>query len=93
MAKAKVVPSVSIDAQRGGYIVRGNWVGIKADRTDVCGFCVRTKFDADRLVAAIKAGVVFTNPSIKTNIYGDTYVNSNCQLGRRLNSGLKKLGF
>lgn len=49
---------------------------------------------AKRLQKACLAGVVLVNPQIKTDIYGKTYVETNCRvLGRMLNADLKRLGF
>lgn len=49
-----------------------------------------------RLVNAIEAGVVCTNPKVMTDVNGQTYVSHDGHLrvsGRRMNADLKRLGF
>ena len=49
---------------------------------------------AERMKAAIEAGVIFINPRIITYIDGKTYVRSDVQVwGKYANKDLKKLGF
>jgi hypothetical protein len=49
---------------------------------------------ADRLVAAVNAGVVLYDATIKTDINGRTYVCSTSRvMGKYANADLKKLGF
>lgn len=47
-----------------------------------------------RLVKAINAGVVYTNPKICKDLFGQTYVDAECRVvGRKLSADLKRLGF
>lgn len=49
---------------------------------------------AERLKAAILAGVVFYNIEKKTDINGKTYASFNCRVwARRMNADLKRLGY
>ena len=49
---------------------------------------------AERLARAIRAGAVLTNPVVKTDIHGHTYLSTQSQvLGRNLNADLKRIGF
>jgi len=49
---------------------------------------------ARRLAAAINAGVAHTDPVVKTDINGKTYVcDRRNYLGRKLNADLKRMGF
>ncbi len=91
------------DERRGGITVDGWLVTTKwssehvaIDRTDGVGYRFGPKHRklAERLAAAINAGVVFTRPSIKRDVNGNTYVTSDYGVsGRRANADLKRLGF
>ena len=49
---------------------------------------------ADRLVRAVKAGVVIVNPHVKRDINGRSYVEFDLKVsGRHLNADLKRLGY
>lgn len=49
---------------------------------------------AERMKTAIEAGAVYSNHSIKQDVYGQTYVSASGHLlGRRLNADLKALGY
>lgn len=49
---------------------------------------------AARLVTAINAQKALTNPVIKTDVCGLTYIEAKCHAwGRHLNADLKRLGF
>lgn len=66
------------------------------NRTDGMGwlFGPNHKRLAERLVAAINAGVVFGNPELRTDVNGRTYVSADVKvLGRTANADLKRLGF
>jgi len=75
------------------HVVETTWSG--ADRTDGYGIsCADNLRLANRLKAAITAGVVFTNPVIKTDINRKTYVTHDINVsGRRLDADLIRLGF
>lgn len=69
---------------------------VPLDRPSPSGFGLRAtdRKLAERLVAAIEAGVVYTDAEVKTDIYGQTYVCADAQvMGRYLNTDLKRLGF
>lgn len=58
------------------------------------GYSVRTKREAERLSAAIEAGVVFTDAKVRRNVYGETYVSARSHvMGKYLNADLRKLGY
>ena len=66
------------------------------DRDDVYAWAIPSKHDAlaSRLARAVQAGVVLTNPVVKTDVNGRTYVSCDSQvLGRRMNADLKRLGY
>ena len=78
--------------------VMGRWIVEGIDRNETHGICfANTKSGnalANRLARAIRAGVVFTNPEVKTDINGKTYLESKCNvMGKYANSDLKRLGF
>ena len=76
------------------YVVSATWGGAAVDRTESHGTCLLNKRVAERLAAAINAGVVFTNPKIATDINGRTYVAADCAvIGKYANSNLKRLGY
>lgn len=68
----------------------------KVDRTRHHAWRLRAGDEslACRLASAVEAGVVFTNFQVLRDIYGKTYLQSNCSvLGRRMNADLRRLGF
>lgn len=76
--------------------VHAVWSGV--DRPDVGGYALpdtaRGHRLAARLVAAMRAGVVYPNPVVKTDVDGQTYVSASATvLGRMMNADLKRLGF
>ena len=78
----------------GAVAVHPVWSGV--DRPDTGGWTVSTTKMALRLVAAIRAGFVCTNPRVMTDVHGKTYVTHDGHsriLGRRMNADLKRLGF
>jgi hypothetical protein len=69
---------------------------VGVDRKAVTGWWLKPSHGAlaERLSRAIKAGVVLTNPVVKTDIAGKTYLSTENQvLARNLNADLKRLGF
>jgi hypothetical protein len=49
---------------------------------------------AERLITAIRAGVVFVRPTVRTDKYGQTYVEATSMvLGKRANADLRRLGY
>ncbi len=90
---AKYQATASIEAWSSYYDVNTRWI-TGADITSAMTFSVTSLGVAKRLVAAIEAGVIFTNPRKKTNSLGKTYIDSDCTIvGRLLSADLKKLGF
>jgi hypothetical protein len=84
---------VRVTPDRDPKLVHVRPVWSTSDRPDSFGWLAPKKL-AHRLVAAIKAGVALTNPVVKTDVEGKTYVHAEAQiLGRYMNSDLKKLGF
>ncbi len=81
-----------------GWLVTTIWSSehTHIDRKEGTGYRVGQKHRklADRLAVAISAGAVFTNPSIKRDVNGKTYVTAeSAVIGRRMNADLKRLGF
>lgn len=76
------------------YDVLTTWSGPNLDRTDGIGFGLRNRATAMRLRMAINAGAVFTDPVLKTDVEGNTYVSAGCRvMARYANADLKRLGF
>ncbi len=78
----------------GTLTVEVTTVGL--DRAHVHAWGLRANHGAlaERLVRAIRAGAVLTNPVVKTDIYGHTYLSTQSQvLGRNFNADLKRIGF
>lgn len=74
------------------------WRGGKLDRTDGGGFVFKANplgmGYAKRLVAAINAGVVYTNAKVLRDVNGRTYVQADKQvMAKYANSDLRRLGF
>lgn len=66
------------------------------DRGDVYAWAIPSKQEAlaSRLARAVRDGAVLTNPVVKTDVNGKTYVSCDSQiLGRRMNADLKRLGY
>ena len=84
------------DNDRDGISVTPFWAGV--DRPQGHGFgllntAAHRKL-AERLKAAIEAGVVFPNATVTVNVNGATYVDSDCLVGgRTMNADLTRLGF
>jgi hypothetical protein len=79
-------------------LVKATWSSktVKLDRTECISFGLKLTHGklAQRLASAIDAGKIFTNPSIKTDVNGKTYVDARSTvMGRYLNADLKRLGF
>jgi len=78
--------------------VRGRWIIEGLDRNETTGIGFEDTEQgnvlANRVARAINAGVVFTNPEIKTDINGKTYIQANCNVrAKRANADLNRLGF
>ncbi len=76
-----------------GYRVSVTW-DAPVDRKSTGGYILGNKKTAERLVAAIDAGVVYTDAHIATDVNGQTYVAARSRvLGRVASADLKRLGF
>lgn len=72
--------------------VEAHWSGV--DRPCVGGWAVKDAKMAQRLKAAILAGVVYYDAQVHTDTAGKTYVHAPARvLGRTMNADLRKLGF
>lgn len=97
-----LVPTGRISTDPDGELsVSVVWSGGNApiDRPDTGGWLIgpdspfRRKL-AQRLVRAIDAGVVHSDPALVIDNYGHTYVSARRNvMGRRMNADLKRLGF
>lgn len=86
-------PKAIIDRDGDTYIVRAHWDGV--DRPNTYGISTgRSIMLAQRTARAIEAGAALPNPTITTDVNGQTYVAHGLAImGRRLNADLKRLGF
>lgn len=93
--KAVIIYEPDPDEVSGRYIVETHWTGVELDRPCTGGISTGTNRKlAERLAAAINAGVVYTDPKVQKDVNGATYVQAGCKVfGRRLNADLKRLGF
>lgn len=83
-----------IEERDGQLFVMTEAEGIDLDRRDMVGYGVATPRNARRLVAAIEAGAVFHDFTVRTDINGRTYLSASSRVsGRYMNSDLKRLGF
>lgn len=84
--------TVTPEPNRPGLVgVRPFWSGV--DQPAGVGWLCSEKI-APRLVRALRAGVVCTNPTVATSVHGHTYVECGYAVDRRhLNASLKRLGF
>src|SRR4051812_46903528 len=77
-----------------GWSVQPVWAGVDRPDADSWTFGPRHEQLARRMAAAIMAGVVCTNPHIRTDVKGLTYVQYTSQvLARHANADLCRLGF
>ena len=68
--------------------------GITLDRPIVHGWSLTNRKLVPRLVAALRAGVVYDNATVATDVDGNTYVAATSRvLGRKLSADLKRLGY
>ncbi len=82
-----------ITEEDGSFVVTPVWSGV--DRPDSASWSTgKNRALAGRLAQAMKAGVVFENPSIMTDVNGKTFVSAlSLVRGRALNADLRRLGF
>lgn len=95
----RLIPTARVTSDADGWSVTVDWAssdGTVIDRPNVGGWGFGPKHQrlAERLAAAINAGVVFGTPELRTDINGKTFVNAPSKvLGRTANADLKRLGF
>lgn len=77
------------------YTVRVAWSADTAlDRTDGIGISCMTERDADRLARAINDGAVFYDAHLRTDVYGQTYVEASRKVwGKYLHEDLAAIGY
>ena len=90
-------PTATVEHATGegleGFRVSVTWSG-GVDRPTVGGYILSNRKTADRLAAAINAGAVYVDPQIRTDAYGQTYVQATSRvLGRTASADLKRLGY
>ena len=91
---AAMVPTASVEpaTDLGGFRVKVTWPGV--DRPSSKGWVLANPKTAERLAAAINAGVVFSHPEILTDTGGSTYVSARSSiLGRTASADLARLGY
>lgn len=81
------------DGEGKGYLsVDPVWSGV--DRPRSGGWVVKDRRTANRLAAALKAGVALTVEGVGTDVSGQTYVQTRSHvLARIMNADLTRLGF
>lgn len=84
--------TVNITPRDGGWMVEPVWAGV--DRPVVGGWLLRERKLADRLAAAVLAGVVYPQRTVRVDTGGKTYVQANSKvMGKYANADLIRLGF
>jgi hypothetical protein len=87
-----VLTDVEVEPGEHGFKVTPVWAGV--DRPRSYSVWVTSEKNANRLKAAIFAGVAITVRGILMDVHGQTYADTqNHFLGRRLNADLKRLGY
>lgn len=87
-----VMADVKIELDGEFYSVHPVWADV--DRPVNGGWSVKDRKTADRLAAALRAGVVIVDPSIKVDVNGQSYVSGAQQvMGKYMNADLKQLGY
>lgn len=85
----QIVPDHTVKRR---YMVTPVWGGV--DRPMTMTWTGLTRSLALRLTKAIKAGAVESNPRIKTDVHGKTYVETDgFIMCKYMGPGLKRLGF
>lgn len=91
-----LTPIATITTDDDGIHVQVMWEGGELDRRYGYGwgFSANKMALAKRLVRAINAGVVFSTPTINTDVNGNTYAFAASNVrGRCANADLRALGF
>lgn len=87
---------IAIETDADMLTVRVTYTAPGLDRTDgaAWGLKLTHRALAERLVRAIEAGVILSEPQIRTDIHGRTYVSvSSSILARMMNAELRRLGY
>lgn len=75
------------------WVVQAVW-DAPVDRPSTHGWVLLNRRTAERLVAAVNAQAVYTDPVVKTDVKGHTYVQAHSRvLGRHASADLTRLGF
>lgn len=85
-----------INNDRDGITVQAVWDGVDRPTTHGYGLLDTPSHRklALRLKAAIEAGVVYPDPKIAVDNFGQTYVQASAKvMGKYMNADLKRLGF
>jgi hypothetical protein len=92
-ATATITPTPADDYGPAGWRVTTTW-DADVDRPTTGGYILTNHATARRLVAAINAQAVYTDPRIVTDVNGATYVQATSRvLGRRASADLRRLGY
>lgn len=94
LSDAILIPTATVQEAEdlGGFRVVVSWPGVDRPRTG--GFVLGNPITARRLAAAINAGAVYSDPEIRMDVDGKTYVRASSRvLGRTASADLKRLGF
>lgn len=85
------------DGYGPAWVVEFHWTLQGLDRLVSGGICTgkgpRGLALAKRLQAATAAGVAVTNATVRTDAYGQTYVQATQPSGKYLNADLRRLGY
>lgn len=92
--EVKVTPNLevqkAINSKHKYFSICPVWSDV--ERPNTGGWLVKEKYK-DRMVRAILAGVVCTNPRIVKDYHNRTYVQYDSKVHKNTNADLKKLGF
>ncbi len=87
-----VLTACHVAPSADGFVVTPEWSDV--DRPTTSSWEVRTRALADRLAAAVMAGVVCVNPHVATDVNEHTYVSYDRKvMAKYANADLKRLGF
>lgn len=92
----KLTLTASIRTEADGHHVVSAVCNERPDLSTRFGMsCGKTRALAERLVAAVNAGVAWTDVEVRRDVHNAEYVyfSSVRVMGRRLNADLKRLGF
>lgn len=93
MATPRIIDvRIEPDKDEPGYSTVGPvWADV--DRPYTGGWMVRNAY-VPRFVRALKAGVVEINPTVRTDVNGNTFVSAQSTVSaKRMNADLRRLGY